>query len=431
MDIRHGWVEKFHGDQLVVSRAELGILEGMLRDLGVTWACVDDSPALGLARLSGLSGVPGAVAALEADPLTGPELRRYHAERDSAHPGHDVSGLALLIKGIRLRFAERYRGWDLRIGKNYQPSLVKGYPHIGGGEGAPTPTDHAFTRGTPIDLGSPQPGRGVRVGLLDTKLFPHASLAGHYVGRPEDLLGPGPLTEFDGHCTFVASCILQQAPYAQLYLRSVLDSQGDGSAWDAAVAIADMAQAGLDVVNLSFGEFMTDDNTAPMVLDAAVRRLGPETVVVAAAGNNGDAGQLGRSQVPPGVTPASKAYPAALANVVSVGAIDAAGNRAPFTPHPAPWMSLYARGTDLDAAYLSGTVAVATGGQNADGTPITKDVVFGGTANWAGCSFAAGIVTGVIAAGVIPGRQSARDVLYTLRHAAGPAGGIVPGPLQR
>ena len=161
-----------------------------------------------------------------------------------------------------------------------------------------------------------------------------------------------------------------------------------------------MAQSGLDVVNLSFGEFMTDDDTAPMVLEAAVRRFGPETVVVAAAGNNGDADQLPPGRLSPGVTPATKSYPAALPKVIGVGAIDADGNLAPFTPHPAPWISLYARGTDLNGAYLRGRVAVATTEQDPDGTPRTRDEVFDGTANWAGCSFAAGIVTGVIAAGV-------------------------------
>jgi len=440
MSIRHGWVEKFHGDQLVVALADLGILQRMLRELNVSWGGTDSRPALGLALMAGLKDaeVAHAVRTLEADPRIGPDLRVHRAARDNAHRERcEVSDLALLIKGIQLRFADRYRGWELRIGKNYQPSMVKGYPHTGGGEGQPTPTRDAFTAdaGEPmlknpkphtggaadpplteagaVPRDSSQPGRGVRVGLLDTRMFRHGSLADHYVGREEDLLPPDQkdFTEFDGHCAFVASCILQQAPDAQLYLRHVLDDQGDGSAWDAAVAIAEMAPLGLDVVNLSLGEFMTDDNTAPMVLEAAVRRLGPETVVVAAAGNNGDADHFPAGLVPAGVTPSTKAYPAALPNVVGVGAIDQDGKLAPFTPHPAPWISLYARGVDLNRAYLNGEVTV----QNKAGVnPPTSQVSFSGTANWAGCSFAAGVVSGVIAAGVIPGRRSAREVLHTL-----------------
>ena len=306
MDSGHGWVEKFHPDELVVAQSELAILQRMLRELHVTWDAVDVSPALRLARIMGLGGVDAAASALLGDSRIGPDLHRHRADREKAlaeHKAHGAAGqlshLALLIKGIQLRFAVHYPGWQIRIGKNYRPSLVKGYPHIGGGEGAPTLTSDDFTKAADVAHDNPQPGRGVRVGLLDTKLFPHERLANHYVGRDEDLLRDGQrdFTEFDGHCAFVASCILQQAPDAQLYLRHVLDSLGDGSAWHAAVAIADMAQSGLDVVNLSFGEFMTDDNTAPMVLEAAVRRFGPETVIVAAAGNNGDADHLPSGRV--------------------------------------------------------------------------------------------------------------------------------------
>jgi hypothetical protein len=420
MAVRRGWVEAFHDDQLVVTLADLGILQRMLRELNIGSDGTDSSPALGMARLNGLTGVENAVPLLMADPAIGPELSRYRTERENAHREHcPISGLALLIKGIELRFADRYPGWQLRIGKNYQPSMVKGYPHTGGGgEGEPTPTSNSFTEAADVADGNPQPGRGVRVGLLDTKMYRHERLADHYVGRDQDLLDPGQheFTEFDGHCTFVASCILQQAPDAQLYLRHVLDSHGDGSAWDAAVAQAELAQAGPDVVNLSFGEIMTDDDAVPLVLEAAVQRFGPETVVVAAAGNNGQADDLPPGRVPKGVTSASASYPAALTNVIGVGAIDRDGRLAPFTPRPAPWISLYARGVDLDGAYVRGKVAVATTDRDENGRPRTRNEVFEGTANWAGCSFAAGIVTGVIAAGVIPGRRSARDVLYGLLH---------------
>ena len=59
----------------------------------------------------------------------------------------------------------------------------------------------------------PKLGSGVRVGLLDTRMFPDAWLTGRYVARSGDLLDPdqGSFTMFDGHCAFVGSCILQQA----------------------------------------------------------------------------------------------------------------------------------------------------------------------------------------------------------------------------
>jgi membrane-anchored mycosin MYCP len=251
----------------------------------------------------------------------------------------------------------------------------------------------------------------VRVGLLDTRLAPHPQLTARYIGRLNDLLPTGQHepTEFDGHCTFIASCILQQAPAAELRLRHVLDSQGEGTAWEAAVAVAELVPLRLDVVNLSLGEYMTDDDSTPMVLERAVEQLGDDTVVVAAAGNNGDVVNHPLANMPKGVTPSTVSYPAALTKVVAVGALDAYNDRAPFTPKEPDdlrWIELLARGADVNAAYLYGTVQLPGG----------RTEKFEGTANWAGCSFAAGVVTGVIAARTVPGRRSARQALNQLEN---------------
>ena len=94
MDIGHGWVEKFHGDQLVVAQSELAILQRMLRELHVTWAAVDASPALRLARITGLGGVDDAVTALLGDPRIAPDLRRHRADREEALAEHKAHGAA-------------------------------------------------------------------------------------------------------------------------------------------------------------------------------------------------------------------------------------------------------------------------------------------------------------------------------------------------
>ena len=430
MDVRQGWVEKFHGDELIVALPQLSVVQAALHEYGVRSGDRDteESAALGLARLSGLTGIEEAARRLGQDPSVGPELTAYQQARNQAHPdAPEVSALARLIKGLQLLLVQRYPGWQVTIGKNYRPSLVKGYPHIGGGgEGEPTPTDSPFTSAVDPATGSREPGRGVRVGLLDTRLFPHERLAGRYVGRPGDLLPAGQheFAEFDGHCAFVASCILQQAPAAELHLRHVLDSRGDGSAWEAAAGIAELVPLGLDVVNLSFGEYMTDDDSAPMVLDAAIRRFSRDTVVVAAAGNNGDVGTSRAPDVPPGVTSRTTSYPAALPDVVAVGALDADGKKAPFTPEDAPWITLLARGVDLNGAYLRGDVLLPH---------RDRPTPFSGTANWAGCSFAAGVVTGVIAARTEPGRRPARQALDELMHslAEHPRPGLLLNPAGR
>jgi hypothetical protein len=455
MAVRHGWVEKFHDDEIIVQLPQLSVVLEALRECGVRIGDrgVDENEALGLARLHDLTGIEAAVRQLKDDPDVGQQVRAYRKLRRAAHPdAPPVSDLALLIQGLKLRLARRYPGWQIVIGKNYRPSLVRGNPHTDGdgapavtnepytgpvkqgdphtdharpaphtnaardphtdhphtdGEGEPTPADGPGTGpvmapGPPTDARDQHLGQGVRIGLADTRLFPHESLAGRYVGRAGDILSPHQpvFTEFDGHCTFVASCILRQAPAATLYLRHVLDQHGDGSVWEAAAGLADLAALDLDVVNLSFGQYMTDDDSAPMVLAAAVGTFGRDTVVVAAAGNNGDLSGSRPPDVPDGVTASTTSYPAALPGVVGVGAVDADNKRASFTPEDAPWISLLALGVDVNAAYLRGLVRLPQGGA------LTR---FDGTANWAGCSFAAGVVSGVIAARTIPGQRSARE----------------------
>jgi hypothetical protein len=424
MAMYRGRVEAFHDDQLVVALPDLHVVSQTLADLGVRWERIDASAALGLALICDLAGVGPAAASLTQDPVIGAELRRFAADQAAARPSaRDIADLEILIKGVQLQFAQRFPGWEVTIGKNYAPSMVKGHPHLGGGEGDPKPTDTEFK--PPVS----KRGHGVRVGLLDTRLFPAKSLTGHYIAGPDDLLDPDAdeFTMFDGHCAFVSSCILQRAPAAALYVHHVLDSGGNGSAWDAAKAMAQMAQTGLDVVNLSFGEFLTDDNTAPMVLETAVKKFSPETVVVAAAGNNGNVKELTPELVHEGVRPNSASYPAALPDVVGVGALDQDGKRAAFTPDPAPWIALLAPGVGLTGAYVRGRVAIQQ--TNADGRLIKENVVhFGGTAIWEGCSFAAGIVSGEIAARTVPGHRSARQALDEILnpHPGKPGSGILP-----
>jgi hypothetical protein len=408
--IYRGRVEAFHDDQLVVAIPELRVVTQALTELDVRWGAIDPSTPLGLARIRDLSGVGRAAAGIARDPVIGTDIERFRNDRADLRGGLEAADLEILIKALHLRLARRFPGWAVTIGKNYRPSLVKGHPHYGGGgQGHPKPTNAEFT------LPDSERGRGVRVGVLDTQLFPARSLTGHYIARPGDLLNPGQgkFTMFDGHCAFVSSRILRQAPAAELHLHHVLDSRGDGAAWDAAAAIAQMAAKGLDVVNLSFGEFLTDDNTAPMVLQAAVKGFSPETVVVAAAANNGNSSELTPEQKRSGIRPNSASYPAALPDIVGVGSLDENGEPAAFTPSPAPWISLLAPGVGLIGAYVQGDVILES--RDKDGHLVgERSVSFDGKAEWEGNSFAAAIVTGEIAAGTLPGRRSARQALEDL-----------------
>ena len=78
--------------------------------------------------------------------------------------------------------------------------------------------------------------------------------------------------------------------------------------------------------------------------------------------------------------------------MVSVGAHDANGQRAEFSPD-AEWVDLTAPGTDVVSLFLDGMVRFS---DRAD-TEAPPDSRFDGFASWSGTSFAAAAVTGAIA----------------------------------
>ncbi len=132
MAIRHGRIEAFHDDQLVVALPDLGIVVRTLGGLGVGLGPIERNAALGLALLRDLVNIDGAVRVLQRDAGIGPDLVRFEEER--ARPGlPGLAALDLLVEGIHRQFARTFPGWKVAIGKNYRPSQVKGYPHVGGG----------------------------------------------------------------------------------------------------------------------------------------------------------------------------------------------------------------------------------------------------------------------------------------------------------
>ena len=172
---------------------------------------------------------------------------------------------------------------------------------------------------------------------------------------------------------FRSGLILRQAPGATVVVKEGLDDQASADSWSLARTIADLASSSTDVVNLSLG-CLTDDNQPPLVLTAALAALGPGTVAVAAAGNNGATDR----QCP------RPEWPAALDTVITVGALDDRNHPAPFSPE-APWVDVVAPGVEV----VSTAVPRHPGG-----------ALF---AAWSGTSFASAVVSGAIAARVVPG----------------------------
>jgi membrane-anchored mycosin MYCP len=386
-------LETFRDDQIVVALADLAVVARELDTLHVRMQEPDPHPKLGLARLPLDGGsIAAAVGELRRDHDIAGKLTADSSARE-ARTGEPPAPLDELLKGLRLRFARDYDNWLPTFGKNRTISKIAGSPHVDGGGVGP-----AQLTSTPLDpRTAPPQQRSVRVGLLDTRILSHEWLAGGYLARPDELVQPQQLHPYlstQAHATSVASRILDRAPVAEVHLRRVLDKDAAADSWEVATTMAEVAEAGFDVVNLSFGEYFTDDGQPPLVIGTAVQLLSAHSVIVAAAGNHGNVASRPAGTVPPGLTEKSPSYPAALPGVLAVGALDADGKPAPFSPKDAPWIRLMAPGVNLTVAYLSGDVLVAA----EDGTfDNAQQLRFAGWAECSGTSYAAGMVTGEIA----------------------------------
>ncbi len=420
MTVSHGRVETFHDDQLIVALPHLNILASELNRLGVSFAAEQRHEPLGLARLSGLM-IPGhAIEQLRHNVAIQQELAAYEKERGD-EIRRPAAALEVLARGLRLQFAHAYDGWVPVFGKNR--GQLAAFPHVGGtppaGSAAGDP-EPAVGSVTFADSGR---GSGVRIGLLDTRIYPASPLTGRYFARARDVIDPDDdrLYAGAGHGTFVASSILRQAPAAELDVRSVLGDNAVGDAWEVAKAMAEMADAGADILNLSFGQCSTDDDRPPLVIETAVNLVSRRTVIVAAAGNHGD--PRDRAQRDGSIGPTAPVWPAACLGVVAAGALDQAGRRAAFSPD-VPWVSVLATAVGVTGEYLRGEVVIP--GSRPEETRTEQ---FGGAAEWSGTSFAAAAVSGRIAAGTIPGIRSAREALNELLE-PGAAGASGSGGIQ-
>ena len=383
---------RFVTDELVVAIPHQKLVLDQLNELGelVTRARVDRSD-----RRLGLS----TISVTHAGAADGPALDH-------------------LLGAIREQCRVRYDGWIPTMGKNRLLQRIDGVSgYVGGGGGIDGASGYVGGGGgglpTAADASALPPptagnaGRDVHVAILDTRLFPHPDLAGRYYTESSDAL----LDEKDefpyhaGHSTFVAGLVTQSAPMVELEILNVLDNQlAAATAWDVAVRMAAFADSDVNVLNLSLGCF-TDDGDAPLLLKRAVELLTPQTIVVAAAGNHG-----GGVSAAGDVMPQTPFWPAALDDVVAVGAHDSARQRAAFSPDT-PWITLSAPGVDVASTYLRGAVEMPREGSS-DGSTELQD--FGGYATWSGTSFAAAAVSGKIAAGTVPGRRAAREALSDL-----------------
>ncbi len=191
-------------------------------------------------------------------------------------------------------------------------------------------------------------GRGVTIAVVDSGVAADATFGSRL--RVLDLgLGVTPGTgPSDGHGTSVAALAAGAladaggvAPSASILSIRVTDTSGTSDIFTLAQALVAAVDAGARIVNISLGGYATG-----AVLDGALTYAGQRGAVVVAAAGNDQAAQL--------------AWPAADPRVVSVGAIDAAGQQVSFS-NSGEQLRLTAPGYGVQTAWLDGQRAYVNG----------------------------------------------------------------------
>jgi len=388
-------VDSAQDRQIVVATDHLRLVLAELGDRNVRETAVEPRLGLTLVTVTDLAEATRRLA-------TGPDAQ--------------APSVGAVLAGIRARAQERWSEWAPTMGKNRTVTGVQFKPYSSGG-GFDRPT-RADPRQALPPVPAPPGASRVRVGLFDTRLAPHDALTGRFVADDDALLTPvargGRRLWWEGHATFIAGVIRRQAPTAVLDVRTALrpgvepaeggavaDEEWTMPLWDFAARLVDYQAAGVSVINLSVG-VSTDDGRPPLVLDRAIARLTPTTVIVAAAGNHGSPHVTDAQRAAAGLpAPGAPLFPAALDNVLAVGALDG-GVAADFNPRgeggtgTAPWIDVFAPGVDTVSTYL---------GDGGGEKVLVRDIAggeelveFAGWASWSGTSFAAGEITGAVAA---------------------------------
>ncbi len=259
-------------------------------------------------------------------------------------------------------------------------------------------TEPLPSAGAPVPDRNPDPasdGAGVRVSVVDTGLRPdvvaeHAWLAG-VTGEDE----PSHIGHYTGHGTFVAGVLRAMAPAAEVDVDALMIVGGAVLESELAHDLWVVLEGMPDIISMSAGTRTRGGRPLLSLLVFWERRLRhiKGTVLVAAAGNDGDRGPF---------------YPAAFPWTVSVGALDADGSRAGYSNHGS-WVDVYARGSDVVNAYPKGWYTYEEPplqGQQAN--------FITGLANWSGTSFATPLVSGLIAARMTWSGESAREAADAL-----------------
>ncbi len=239
-------------------------------------------------------------------------------------------------------------------------------------------------------------GAGVLVAVIDTGAdLDHPDLAGHLVGGidlldgdndPSDLPNgldddqDGLIDEATGHGSHVAGIVALVAPAASIMPIRVLDSDGNGTAFEVAHGIYTAIDAGADIINLSLGL-----EARSKVMRRAIQEARQAGILVTVSAGN--AGQRITSH-----------FPANLSDATTIAATDAGDLKTYFSNYGSN-VSVSAPGMGIMSTYWNG-----------------------GYALWSGTSMAAPFVAGAAALRLSQGTLPPGDLEQRIEAAAHPFG---------
>lgn len=203
-----------------------------------------------------------------------------------------------------------------------------------------------------------QKGAGVKIAVIDSGCdINHESLKNNIIGvrnfTDEDKKNPNIVIDRVGHGTHVIGTICANgsnitgvAPDAQIYVLKAINRTGTGKLSWVINAIKYAVEQKVDIISMSLGLSENSPKLEKVIKEAVNSNI----LVVCAAGNEGD-GDADSFEY---------SYPAAYADVISVGAVDKKGVPAKFS-NSNKTIDVVAPGVDILSTYPNNRFAVLSG----------------------------------------------------------------------
>jgi hypothetical protein len=270
---------------------------------------------------------------------------------------------------------------------------------------------HADAGPWPALVGDPGAGAGVRIGVPDSGFVSTGNpwLASGVGGDTDPnvatVTAPPTLHEYAGHGTFIAGVARCAAPAVEIEVSNHFRHGGANVETEVFDALIAMIRSGrYDIVSLSAGGYTRFDvpNLAGPAVAAALAD-NEKTLLLAAAGNDHTRRPF---------------YPAALREVVGVGALGFDLQRRAWFSNHGRWVDVWALGEGHVNAYPNGTYTYNEPPRKGYQMSFSNEL-----ARWSGTSFATPLVAGLVAAEMTrTGTTSRRAMDALLARAV-----VVPG----